>query len=479
MLLVARVPASVVLLALVASCGAPAPPPAPTARVTSSALAERSAHWVDWLARYLAVDTTVPPGHEADAIPILTEALTEIGLTVTTTTWGDRRANVWATLSATQPTGRPLILLHHIDVVPIEREHWTAQPFAGERRDGRLYGRGALDMKSFAALHLAALERLVSSRDRLQRDVIFLAVADEEVEGEGSRRFIAEQLGRVDAEYLLDEGGFALHEFLPGHDVAVIATAQKRAAKLRLVAEGRAGHGSRPVPDGGPSVLIQALTRALAAPAPMRIAAYNAPLFEALSTLTSFPQSALLARIRWPGVLSALEGRLSKDKNLNPVLRDTAALTVLRAGDKDNVIPSEATAVLDVRLLPDTELDVFIADLRAAIGDLPVRIEVLDPPDPPITPSPTDDPLFRALVDAVRAHTPAATVVPWLMVGASDSRFFQPRGVKTYGFGPVFVTRPDLDGIHGHDESVDIAALEKGMVVYAEALERFLLPPSP
>ncbi len=469
--------AAIALTSLVGACGSPARPPAPAPRVPRGAMGPRTTHWVDWLGRYVTVDNTVPPGREADAIPVLTEALTELGLTVSSTVWGERRANVWATLSAPEPKGRPLILLHHIDTVPVERQHWTVDPFAAIRKNGRLYGRGTQDMKAFAALHLAALERLIAQRERLTRDVIFLAVSDEEVQGEGAQRFIADHLAAVDAEYLLDEGGFSLREFLPGHDVAVIATAQKRAAKLRVIADGQAGHGSRPIPDGGPSVLVEAMDRILAAPAPMRIAPYNAPLFEALADITSFPQSALLGRLDWPGVLGALEGRLGKDKNLNPILRDTAALTVLRGGDKDNVIPSEASAVLDVRLLPDSDLDAFIAQLRAAVGDLPVRIEVLDPPDPPVTPSPTDDPLFRALTEAVRAHAPQATVVPWLMVGANDSRFFAPEGVKTYGFGPVFVTRPELDGIHGHDESVDIAELERGMVVYAEALERFLLRP--
>lgn len=472
-------PLSLLLLLALTACDAPTPPPAPAPRVAADAPRPRTAFWTDWLARYVAVDTTVPPGHEADALPVLTEALAELGLSATSTVWGERRANLWATLEAPAATrhGGALILLHHIDVVPTERARWTTDPFGATRRDGRLYGRGTQDMKVFAALHLAALEHLVAERSRLTRDVIFLAVSDEEVAGEGARRFVEQVLPTLRAEYLLDEGGFALHEFLPGHDVAVIATAQKRAAKLRLVATGRAGHGSRPITGSGPEVLMTALARVQASPAPMRLEPYNAPLFAALAELTPWPRSALLARLEWPGMLWALEGRLARDESLAPVLRDTAAITVVTAGEKVNVIPSVATAVLDVRLLPDTALPVFVERLRALLADLPVEIVVDEPAMDALEPSPTDDPLYRALVAGVTAQHPGTTVVPWLMVGASDARFFRPRGLKAYGFGPVFMARADIEGIHGHDESVSLEALARGMRTYAEALDRFLLAP--
>lgn len=467
------------LVTPVGACSDVAPSPAPTPRVAIDAARPRTPYWTDWLARYVAVDTTVPPGHEADALPILTEALTELGLSPTSTTWGDRRANVWATLEAPAATrrGGALILLHHIDVVPTERARWTTDPLGAARKDGRLYGRGTQDMKVFAALHLAALEHLVAERSRLTRDVIFLAVSDEEVSGEGARRFVDHVLPTLRAEYLLDEGGFALHEFLPGHDVVVIATAQKRAAKLRLVASGRAGHGSRPIAGSGPEVLMTALARVQASPAPMRLEPYNAPLFAALAQLTPWPRSALLARLDWPGMLWALEGRLARDESLAPVLRDTAAITVVSAGEKVNVIPSTATAVLDVRLLPDTPLPAFVEHLRGLLADLPVEILTEEAPLDAIDPSPTDDALYRALVEGVTAHHPSATVVPWLMVGASDARFFRPRGLKAYGFGPVFMARADIEGIHGHDESVSLDALAQGMRTYTEALDRFLLAP--
>lgn len=465
-------------LALALALAACEPPPtAVTPRLTPDALGARAQRWTEFLREYLRIDTTVPPGNEARAVPLLRAALGELGLAAETATIAEGRANLWATLAAPRPDpgARPLILLHHIDVVPVEAGRWSVPAFEGAVKDGRLYGRGAIDTKVLAALHLAAMERLSRAADRLRRDVIFLAVADEEGGGTGAQHFVAHQLDRFRPEYLLDEGGFALKRFTNERDVVVIANTQKRAAKLRLVAKGEAGHGSRPIPNGGPSLLAEALARLGAQPMPLRVSpAARAPIV-AIAGLRPFPESFLLARLDWPGFLAALSGKLGANKNLSPMLRDTIAVTVLRGGEKDNVIPSSASAVLDVRLLPDTRFEDFLAALRATFGDLPVEIEVLSAPGPELPVAPTADPLFEALDASVRAHAPDAAVSPWLLVGANDSRFFVPRGVRCYGFNPVFIDKAQLDGIHGHDENIALAELDRGMRIYVEALERFLL----
>lgn len=462
----------------VIACSPAAPPPA-APRVAADADGERAERWQRFLGDYLRIDTTSPPGHEALAEPLLTAALQELGLEPLTTSVAPGRVNVMAVLKATapEPGAGPLILLHHIDVVPAEVSRWSVPPFAGLEREGKLYGRGAIDTKSLAALHLYALERLAKAPARLKRSVVFLAVSDEESLGIGAQHFVAHQLGALGAEYLLDEGGYAIRRFLGDHDVAVVATAQKRTSKLRLTVRGAAGHGSRPLPTGGPSLLARALVRILDDPPPMRLGAYNAPLFGALASIAPFPKSVVMGQIGAPGVLSALSGTLSADKNLNPILRDTLALTVVSAGDKSNVIPSEGSAIFDLRLLPDTDVDRLVAELNAKVKDLGGSVEILEPPLPPASPSPTEDPLFQAIDEGIRAHAPATTVSPWLLVGASDARFFRAKGVKTYGFDPIFLDKEALDTIHGHDEAVKIDELRAGMRVYAEVLERFLLRP--
>lgn len=468
-------------LALVASavfsCSGEAPPEAVAPLDPPVELKERARHWTDFLSAYVQIDTTVPPGNEARAFPLLAAATAELGLEAETATIAPGRGNLWARLVAPRPDpgARPLILLHHIDVVPAELDRWTVPPFEALRKDGKLYGRGTLDIKVLGALQLAALERLVAAKDRLKRDVVFLAVADEEAGGRGAQHFVKHVLPELNAEYLLDEGGFAVRSFLNDRDVVVIANAQKRTAKLRLVARGSAGHGSRPIPDGGPTILAEALARIAENPTEMRLSDAARPPFRAFASLTNFPQNALLARLDWPGVLGLLEGTLSSNKNLNPMLRDTLALTMLQAGEKNNVIPSEAVAVFDLRLLPDSDFEAVLARLREVIGDLPVTIEIEEVPGPRLEPAPLDDPLYRALEDSLRAHEAQATITPWMLVGASDSRFFAEAGVKCYGFNPVFVDKAQLDTVHGHDENVTITELERGMTVYAEALERFVL----
>lgn len=400
-----------------------------------------------------------------------------VGLTSTVTAIGENRGNVWARLVAPKPEpgARPLVLLHHIDVVPHEPARWEQPAFSGALKDGLIYGRGAIDIKGQGVLQLAALERLIAQKERLKRDVIYLAVSDEEAAGLGAQKAVELQLKEWNPEYLLDEGGFSIRKFINNKDLMVIATTQKRVCKIRIIAEGQAGHGSRPVPDGGPSVLMRALHKLDKNPPQARLTPTTQKTFAHFGVMLGFPVGPLVSRISWPGMLTLLSPTLSANKNINPMLRDTVALTMLEAGQKINVIPARASADFDVRLMPQTKVDDLVKELQAIVDDPKIRFEILMRPLPPYAPSSTDDPLYRSLVDAARAHEPQSAVAPWLMVGANDSRFFAPKGVKTYGFMPVYVSKSQIDTIHGHNENVSLKEFQKGMVVYAEALERFLL----
>lgn len=463
------------LSACALACSDAKPPPTPL--VKAEDMAPQFPRTKELLRAYLTIDTTSPPGNEKNAFPLLNAALGDMGLTSTVAQMGEMRGNLFARLAATKPDpgARPLILMHHIDVVPVEREKWSVDPFKAIEKDGRLYGRGVIDIKHLGVVQLAALERLVKERDRLKRDVIFLAVSDEEVEGRGARKVVEENLEAWKPEYLLDEGGVSLRKFINDKDVVVIATTQKRVTKLVLTAHGEAGHGSRPIETGGNNLLVQAISRLLEHPREVHLIPTTSRQLEAFGSLFDFPKSFLLSNLDFPGMLWMLKGTLTSNRNLNPALRDTMSLTIMTGGQKDNVIPAEATATFDVRLLPDTNSDEFLQSVKATIGELPVSAELAYPPLPPMPESPTDDPLYRAIEDAIRVHEPQATVTPWLCVGATDSRFFAPHGVKTYGFLSVFIDKSQVDSIHGHDENVNVDELEKGIVVYTEALERFLL----
>ena len=458
------------------SCSAPLPPAPPTLvdqAALSSTLSEHRAR----LLEYLAIDTTNPPGHEARTFPFWSEALLALGLEVQLDPVDDDRGNLWARLKAPSPDpgAGPLILLHHLDVVPSEREHWTSDPFAPTERDGRIYGRGAIDTKVLGVLQLAALSHLIAAKERLRRDVIFLAVYDEEAGGSGAQRVVERQLPEWQAEYLLDEGGYGVRQMMNGQDLLVIAVAQKRTGRMSLTAHGEAGHGSRPIPNGGPNVLMAALSRLLKPGPEPRLVPTTIQSFAQMGRMAGQPRQFLLEHLDWPLAFTLISGSLMANKNLGPQVQDSMSLTMLAAGQKDNVIPAEANATFDVRLLPDTDAAQFLEGRRALLSDLPVTLEWSALPLPASPASPTDDPLFIALSEAARAHEPQALVSPWLLVGANDSRFFMPAGVKAYGFLPIYLDKAQLDTIHGHDENVSIPEFEKGLVTYTDAMARFLL----
>lgn len=458
-------------------------PPVDGARVVPDAVDVDS--YRELLRAYLRIDTTNPPGNELRAVPLLRKALADLGIEAelrpmdSTSTTAATRGNLWGVLEAPRREGGALILLHHIDVVPVERDRWTADPFGAEIRDEQIWGRGAIDTKTLGIFQLAALEYLSTRKDRLRRNVVFLAVADEEAGGGGAQMAVEKDLASWNAEYLLDEGGFAISNFMNDKDVLVIATAQKRVAKIVLTARGEAGHGSRPIAGGGPNVLVEALRRILESPPEMRLGPTTQKTFSQFALLAGGAKGFLLSHLNWPGVLPALSGTLTANKNLNPMLRDTFTLTMLDAGQKANVIPAEATATFDVRLLPTTEMASFLARLKTLLDGLEVDIEVAEAPLAPFAPSPTDDPLYQALADATLAHKADTVVAPWLMVGASDSRFFAPKGIRTYGFNPVFMSKSQVDSIHGHDERLYVDAFDLALKTYLEALDRFLLRPAP
>lgn len=475
--MIETVPGRGAVLALLLLACSEALPPAPPTRVSQEQLAPRLPFHHQRLKEYLAVDTTNPPGNEARAFPLLSEALLSLGMEVHLDPTEDGRGNIWARLTAPSPDpeARPLILLHHLDVVPAEREHWSQDPFTPEERDGRLYGRGAIDTKVLGVVQLAALEHLAAAKAQLRRDVIFLGVYDEESGGTGAQRAVEQLLPEWQAEYLLDEGGYGVRSMMNGKDILVIAVAQKRTGKLVLTAHGEAGHGSRPIEGGGPNVLLEAIRRLREAAPEPRLVPTTIESFAQMGRLAGQPKQFLLERLDWPLTFTLLKGLVTANKNLSPQVKDTMSLTILAAGQKDNVIPAEARATFDVRLLPDTDADTFLAERRRAVAELPVTLEWSPRPLDPAPAAPTQDPLYQALYDAARAHEPEAVISPWLLVGANDSRFFLPHGVKAYGFLPIYLDQAQLDTIHGHDENVGLDELDRGLTTYVDALARFLL----
>lgn len=427
-------------------------PGAPPARSAEPELSEAAR----WLQDYVRIDTSNPPGREGRAAAYLADLLHREGIPTRLLVSPTGRTSLYARLEAERARAGAVVLLHHMDVVP-PGPGWSVDPFGGEIRDGKLYGRGALDIKSLGVAHLAAFLELARRGTPLARDVVYLAVADEETGGEQGLGWILEGHGDLLGEVagVLGEGG--VNRTISGRQLwAGIEVAQKRPLWLRVTASGRRGHGSGVNLGSANHQLVEGLARAL-----------DRPLRWKVSEATRLYLGALapLHNEKYRRIFNDLDEVIREDGPTEDILPglanlflDTFQVTVLEAGETINVIPGRATAEIDVRLLPETDADAYLAEVREALGDR-LDVEVLLS-SPPVPPSPIDHPVYRA---AARVLEQTAPVVPAFIAGLTDSRYFRERGVPAYGLSPFFLEPEVFLGIHGPDEAIPLAELDRGV----------------
>lgn len=433
------------------------------------------------LSGYIRIDTSNPPGNELPGAEHLARFFAEHGIDSRVLAPTPARGSVVARLPATHPdpAGRgPILLLSHIDVVPVEPDAWSFPPFSGAIEDGFVYGRGALDDKGHGAAQAMALVLLARSGLPRTRDVIVCAAAGEETGDDDARAVGVEWLLREHGDALgppavvWNEGGWSTPSALVGDRVVnAVATAEKRALWLTLHVEGQGGHGSRPRRDGANQALVRALERLLAYETPLRVHPTVAETFARLGSQVAFPLGAVMQYVSNPVVLRLAGSQLTASPTTNAMVRDTIALTGLRSGVKHNVIPRHAEAMLDVRLLPDSDAAAFLETLALVLAD--DRIEIRDAPQPlpPVAEaSPTDHELFRAIEDAMGEELPESTTAPLLTTGGTDSKWFRERGIPAYGFFPVQIDEKLLDTVHGLDERVAVSELGRAVRVTYRAL---------
>jgi acetylornithine deacetylase/succinyl-diaminopimelate desuccinylase-like protein len=434
------------------------------------------------LSGYIRIDTTNPPGNELAGARYLERFLASQGISARVYESAPGRGNVVARLAATRPEpglGGPILLLSHIDVVPADPEAWAFAPFSGAVEDGFVYGRGALDDKGQGAVFAMALALLARHDPVRARDLVFCASAAEEA-GSGGVDWLVEHhweaLGPPGVVW--NEGGASVRNVQLGNVVLNgIATTEKRALWLTLVAEGEGGHGSQPTPDGATERLVRALGRVAALETPVRLTPTVAESFRLTGDALAFPMGFVLRHMDNPLLLLAARSRLETNRVTNAMVRDTIALTGLRAGLKHNMIPRRAEASLDVRLLPDTDAEAFLAELRSVIADPRVRIEGIPDPLPPVIPaSPVEQDLFQALEIEMAREIPGSTTVPTQTTGGTDSAYFRARGVPSYGFIPAELPDELVSAIHGLDERMPIAEIERALRVTYRVLQRLSVP---
>lgn len=430
------------------------------------AASDNAAEPLDWLASYLRIDTTNPPGNEAAAVEFLADILSTHGVSTRRFVSETGRVSLLARLEADEPTGPPLVLLHHIDVVPANGT-WSFEPFGAEIWDGRIFGRGAIDSKSLGIAHLAAFLDAHERRRDLHRDLWFLATADEETGG-------TEGLGWLMTRYpdLFQEVGAVLTEAGINRSVGGelvwwgVEVAQKRPLWLRLTAEGRGGHGSTYHPNSPSHALVLGLQRMLAIE---RRPHLSAPAFAFFQSQVPYFGAAFDAIFDQPDLEAArraLDAAVAENRlhsalppGLTNQLRDTVQITGLdNDSESVNVIPRKASATVDVRLLPDTDDEAFLEELRDALGPA-IEVEVLLRARR-VTATAPDEPIFAAL----RVHLErSAPVMPMFIAGTTDARYFRERGIPAYGFSPFLLTSVDSIGIHDTDESIPVAVFEDGV----------------
>jgi len=426
------------------------------------------------LSRYIQFDTTNPPGSEAVAIEFLAQTLRERDFKPQIIEPIPGRANLIARLPAQAvPTAPPCLLYAHADVVPANPADWSVPPFSGQIKAGFVWGRGALDDKGLGIIFLQALTLLKQCAPPLKRDIILLIAADEETCGRyGVAWLLNHHPDLIKAEYVWDEGGMGLrHPAHANHYLYNIAIAEKGALTVRLTAHGTPGHASIPNGNNASDRLVRALTRLTEWHRPIRLTQPVIEMLRSLASSQAFPRSLLFAHasnvLTWP----LLFPLLNRDAFFAPLIRNTISLTVLRSGQKSNVIPAQAEAKLDIRLLPGEDPAAVLGDLRAIVKDTKVFVDADDMPIAhPLTDSATD--FYHALAETLRELGPPGLVTPYLTPGATDSRFFRQAGMKAYGFMPMLLDNQELSRVHGIDERISTANLRWGTQVVFETLKK-------
>jgi acetylornithine deacetylase/succinyl-diaminopimelate desuccinylase-like protein len=428
---------------------------------------DRARDPVALLQEYLRIDTVNPPGNEVLATNFLAGILSAEGIAYETAESAPGRVNLWARLEGGDKPG--LLLLHHTDVVPADSGAWTVPPLGGELRDGYVYGRGALDMKSQGIMHLLTFIALHRSGRSLNRDVVFMATADEE---NGSAMGMGWMItNRPDA---FRDIGFTITE--GGGGVVVneqkffgVEVAQKYPLWLKIEATGTPGHGSTPRSDAAVDRLLDALDSIREYPFEAHIIPAVDAYFKQLASQFPGKLGAAFADIR----TAVTDEKFNRNLKMNipqlfALTRNTCAITRLAGSDRVNTQPAKATAELDCRLLPDQDSNAFIALLQEIIASPAIRIE----PTLVLTPasSAINNDLYAAIEDVLSVRYPGVNIGPSVSTGFTDSHHLRKRDIVSYGFTPALIPLEDYGGIHGNNERISVDTLREGTLVLQEII---------
>lgn len=419
-----------------------------------------------------------PPGGEERNARLVASWLEAEGVPAKVYVSAPGRANVIARLQA-GPTPQPVgavMLLGHLDVVPAEAERWHQPPFAANIVDGKLWGRGSLDMLDLDVMELHAFLALAHRHAKLAHDVIYCGVADEEAGGDFGAKWMIEHHGvEVACSELLNEGGSGLT--LPRHDMMGIQTAERGSLWVRVTAHGTPGHGSQDRPDSAPRRLLRALARLEAHPREYELGPETGPMVRAIGAAQSPTAGLVMDLLSLPFLTPLLAPVVvAKQPFFGPLLTTTWNPDVIATGRKVNVVPGEASAELDIRMLPGHTSEGTLAWLKGILAEDSLTYEIMNAAEP--SRSPADGRLFACLSDAVKAQYPGVQVAPIMTPGGgTDSAWFRPLGVRCYGCAPILTSPEQIAAIHGDDEYITLDQLARGTEVVTTAVTRFATTP--
>jgi acetylornithine deacetylase/succinyl-diaminopimelate desuccinylase-like protein len=450
-------------------------PPAQTSApaMDTSGLAREA---TGWLANLIKINTTNPPGNEEEAAKYIAGVLAKEGIKADLLPLTPGRSALVARLNASAfpDSSKAVLLVAHADVVGVERARWTVDPFGAVAKDGYIYGRGAVDDKGMLTANLAAFIALKRANARLNRDVIFLATASEEGGGDASvRMVIAKYWDKIAAKYSINEGG---NVFVANGKVQYVAlqASEKVAVNVTVRAKGTSGHASIPLKDNAVTHLAAAVEKIGNYTAPVHFTTIVRRYFEGIAPLEDGEIGKWIRSLD-TGDRGEHAARVIADANpmWNAMMRDTISPTMLLAGVRPNVIPAEATATLNVRLLPGNTITALLADLNKLVNDPQVKLEVqpdggLAAPD-----SSLESEFYAAIVKASAEEFGGAPVLPFQSTWATDSAQLRLHNVQAYGLVPFPLTEEDIKRMHGDDERIPVAAFAKGVGLMVRLVNEF------
>lgn len=416
----------------------------------------------DLLKELIRINTTNPPGNETAAVHWVNSYLQGFGISSKILESAPGRGNLISRIQG-NGTKPPLLLLAHLDVVTAESGEWKFPPFEPTVSDGYLYGRGAMDMKGQAALMIHTFVQLYLEEVPLAGDVLLVLVADEEAGGKLGAGFLTENYWEeIKPGLVINEGSIAIQMY--GLNLYPIQVAEKGVAWLEILSKGSSGHGSMPIPNNASLSLIRALNQITKKPQPLQKTAIVEEMLRRLAPHFPFPKSFLLKHLfDFPlrQLIPWIAGtKIQSDKILNALVRNTVVPTVLQAGSKTNVIPSQARAEVDCRILPGETPEGFKNKIMKMIDDSRVQVRLTTQSRP--NESDFRTPYFKALEESILEVDPKAVVLPFLSPGATDNRFFREKGVLAYGIIPLLINLKDLESLHGKNERIPLKEIPKG-----------------